>query len=270
MPAVFLPHGGGPWPFIDERVFGLPGMWNKMREYMIKLAMAPPEKPKAVLMISAHWEEALPTVSSAKSPPMLYDYYGFPKESYEVKWPAPGQPELAQTVRDLLERAGMTTRADDKRGFDHGTFVPLKLTYPNADMPTVQLSLMKSLDPRSHIAIGRALEPLRSQGVFIIGSGMSYHNLRELFASMKRQQSVVNEDSKRFDAWLGEAMARDAAGRETALVEWQKAPSARACHPREEHLLPLHVIAGAAGNDAAPLPYRDVVMGAHVSAVHFG
>lgn len=270
MPAVFLPHGGGPWPFIDQRVFGAPGMWDKMAAYLRQLAMAPPEKPKAVLVISAHWEEALPTVSSAKSPPMLYDYYGFPKEAYQVKWPAPGQPELAQTVRDLLERAKFSTQADEQRGFDHGTFVPLKLTYPAADMPTVQLSLMRDLDPAKHLLIGRALEPLRSQGVLIIGSGMSYHNLQQLMATMRGQPTSVGEDSKRFDQWLSEAVSKEAAARETALVEWEKAPVARACHPREEHLLPLMVIAGAAGADTAQLPYRDVVMGAHLSAIHFG
>lgn len=269
-PTVFLPHGGGPWPFIDERVFGAPGMWDKLSAYLKRLAMVPPAKPKAVLMISAHWEEAQPTVSSAASPPMLYDYYNFPKEAYEVKWPAPGQPELAQQVRELLEGAGMSTQADAKRGFDHGTFVPLKLTYPAADMPTVQLSLLRGLDPAKHLAIGRAIAPLRNQGVFIIGSGMSYHNLKTMMASIKGAKTSAAEDSKAFDSWLREAMTREASRRETALVEWEKAPKARACHPREEHLLPLMVAAGAALADRAEIAYRDVVMGAHVSAIHFG
>lgn len=270
MPAVFLPHGGGPWPFIDESIFGGPGMWGQMEAYMRGLSMVPPEPPRAVLVISAHWEEVVPTVMSAKKPPMFYDYYGFPPEAYEVQWPAPGAPEVAELVRERLEAAGIATDEDAVRGFDHGTFVPLKLTYPDANIPSLQLSLKRGLDPREHLAMGRALEPLRDVGIFIVGSGMSFHNMRTLQMASRRGPGWISDDSRAFDAWLAEAMIREASQREQALVEWEQAPSARASHPREEHLLPLMVIAGAAGEDAGSLPYRDVVMGAHVSAVHFG
>src|SRR5690606_15330538 len=119
-----------------------------------------------------------PTVTTAERPPMLYDYSGFPPESYRVTWPARGNPALANRVRGLLEKAGSKTAADAKRGYDHGTFVPLKLTYPDAEIPTVQLSLKTGLDPAEHLAMGRALAPLRDEGVFIVGSGMSFHNMR--------------------------------------------------------------------------------------------
>lgn len=270
MPAVFLPHGGGPWPFMDDEVFGAPGMWDQMESYMRSLAMTPPRVPDAVLVVSAHWEESVPTVMSAERPPMYYDYSGFPPETYEIQWPAPGATELALEIRDALKAAGIASAVNDVRGFDHGTFVPLALTYPEANVPTTQLSLKSGLDPREHIELGRVLEPLRDRGVFIIGSGMSYHNMRDFMSHRRGRQTNIAYDSRAFDEWLAETMELDVAARETRLVEWEQAPSGRAAHPREEHLLPLHVIAGAAGEDAASVPYRDVVMGAHVSAIHFG
>ena len=269
MPVVFLPHGGGPWPFMDDELFGRPGMWDKMREYMEGLSIFSPERPRALLIVSAHWEEAVPTVMTSPNPPMYYDYYNFPKETYEIQWPAPGAPEVAHRVQELLEKVGITTDANDTRGFDHGTFVPLKLAYPDAGIPTFQLSLVKGLDPLTHIKIGRALEPLRDEGVFIIGSGMSYHNLRALLGRGVSAQKTL-DDSKAFDEWLAALVDDEVSRRETLLVEWEKAPAARASHPREEHLLPLMVIAGAAGDDPGTTPYRDVVMNAHVSAMHFG
>lgn len=269
MPVVFLPHGGGPWPFVNEPILGPAGTWDEMAAYMKGLGTVPQRRPAAVLVISAHWEEAVPTTMSAPRPPMLYDYYNFPPESYEVQWPAPGAPELAGEIRAHLQRAGFETGDDPTRGFDHGTFVPLKLAYPQADVPTLQLSLKAGLDPVEHLKMGRALEPLREQGVFIVGSGMSYHNMRGLMAGV-RGDPAPRADSRAFDDWLAESAGLDASARETRLAEWEKAPAARACHPREEHLIPLHVCAGAAGQDAGTLPYRDVVMGAHISAVHFG
>jgi aromatic ring-opening dioxygenase catalytic subunit (LigB family) len=263
MPAVFLPHGGGPWPFV-ETSFGAPDMWARLEAYLRDLAMVPPRTPDAVLCISAHWEEPVPTVQTAQSPPMLYDYYGFPEEAYALEWPAPGHLELAGRVRELLESAGIRSGQDGTRGFDHGTFVPLKLTYPAADIPTLQLSLKRGLDPAEHLAIGRALTPLRDTGVFVVGSGMSYHNMRGF------RRGAGTEDSRRFDDWLGESMDLDPSRRETRLVEWEHAPAARACHPREEHLLPLMVVAGTAAEEVATVPFSEMVMGVKVSAVHFG
>ena len=269
MPTVFLPHGGGPWPFMDESVFGAPGMWDAMRQYMEGLGMVAPTRPRAVLMISAHWEAPRPTLMTSKAPPMLYDYQGFPPETYEIDWPAPGSPEVAERVRELLVGAGFAPGADPSRGFDHGTFVPMMLAYPDADIPTFQLSLVHGLDPQTHVQIGRALAPLRQEGVLLVGSGMSYHNMRAFFGP-KGPNTAIENDSRAFDDWLAESVIREASSREARLVEWERAPAARACHPREEHLLPLMVVAGAAEDDPGTLPYRDRVMGAYVSAVHFG
>jgi aromatic ring-opening dioxygenase catalytic subunit (LigB family) len=261
MPVIYLPHGGGPWPFV-ELGFGDPVAYARLATYLRGLGDLP--RPRAVLAVSAHWEERVPTVMSAAHPPMLYDYYGFPPASYEIQWPAPGAPELAARVRSLLSSAGIESAEDTARGFDHGTFVPLKLTYPDADVPTIQLSLQRGLDPAAHLAIGRALAPLRDEGVLIVGSGMSYHNMR----GFGRASSMTA--SQEFDRWLGDTVALPRSERDAQLAAWSSAPSARECHPREEHLLPLMVVAGAAGDDRGTLPYRDALMGVRVSAAHFG
>ena len=243
MPVVFFPHGGGPWPFVK---LGFPqGELDEMAAYLRTIPAVPLTPPQAVLVVSAHWEEAHPTVMTAEHPTMLYDYYGFPPESYQITWPAPGQPRLAARVRQLLNAAGFESGADDKRGFDHGTFVPLKVMYPAADIPTVQLSLKAGLDPREHLALGRALAPLRDEGVFIMGSGMSFHNLR-LFGDPRARQPALQ-----FDEWLRSTMAAAPSDRDRHLADWVHAPAARQAHPREEHLMPLLVAAGAAGSDHA-------------------
>jgi aromatic ring-opening dioxygenase catalytic subunit (LigB family) len=218
----------------------------------------------ALLVVSAHWEAPVPTVMTSAHPPMLYDYYGFPPESYEITWPAPGQPALADHVRELLDAAGFDTAADPSRGYDHGTFVPLKLTYPDADVPTVQLSLKVGLDPAEHIAIGRALAPLRDEGIFIVGSGMTFHNLR---AFRDPRAAAV---AATFDGWLRDTMTRDATERNAGLTRWTQAPAARAAHPREEHLLPLMVVAGAALDDRAVVAFNQPFAGLRLSAYHFG
>lgn len=263
MPVAYIPHGGGPWPFV-ELGFGERAELDDLARYLEALRDLPPVRPRALLVVSAHWEEAVPTVMTAERPPMYYDYYGFPPESYEIQWPAPGDPALASRVRELLAEAGFHTAADPRRGFDHGTFVPLKLTYPDADVPTVQLSLVRGLDPRAHLEIGRALAPLRDEGVFIVGSGMTYHNLRAGFGPAMRPVAEA------FDAWLREAATAEATKRDEALLAWEKAPRARAAHPREEHLLPLMVIAGAAGEDVGRLAWNGTFAGMRLSAYHYG
>jgi len=262
LPTVYLPHGGGPWPFV-EVPFGSKAELAGLAGYLRGLRDVPATPPKALLVISAHWEERVPTVMNGAHPPMLYDYYGFPPDSYKIQWPAPGHPELAARVRSLLEGARFETAADPARGYDHGTFVPMKLAYPDADVPVVQLSLVRGLDPATHLAMGRALAPLRDEGVFIIGSGLSYHNLRA-FGPEARPVSVA------FDTWLRDVTAREPAERDRALAEWTKAPSARQAHPREEHLLPLMVAAGAAGDDRGSLAYGGTLLDLQVSAIHFG
>jgi aromatic ring-opening dioxygenase catalytic subunit (LigB family) len=263
MPVVFLPHGGGPWPFVDVRI-GEPHELDALAGYLRSVADLPPARPKALLVISAHWEEPSPTVMTSARPPMFFDYFGFPPESYRITWPAPGEPELARRVRSLLEGAGFATGEDPSRGFDHGTFVPLKLAYPAADVPVVQLSLKAGLDPREHLAIGRAVAPLRDEGVFVIGSGMTFHDLRAFFDPRSRPVSET------FDAWLRETMASAPEVRDRALERWSHAPAARRAHPREEHLLPLIVVAGAAGDDRARLGWGGTIAGLRLSAYHFG
>jgi aromatic ring-opening dioxygenase catalytic subunit (LigB family) len=261
MPVVFIPHGGGPWPFVD---LGFDRReCDELAAYLRGLADAPGRRPTAVLVISAHWEAAVPTVMTGERPPLLFDYYNFPRAAYELTWPAPGSPRVAARVRELLAGAGIASGVDADRGFDHGTFVPLKLTYPRADVPVVQLSLKRGLDPAEHLAIGRALAPLRDEGVFIVGSGMSFHNLRAFFGGATAAAAA-------FDAWLGEAMTQAPDERARRLLAWAEAPAARQAHPREEHLLPLMVIVGAAGADAAKRPYHGTMVGNRLSAFHCG
>lgn len=262
LPAVYLPHGGGPWPFVDvgfprDEVEALAG-------YLRGLPGRLPARPRALLVVSAHWEEHVPTVMTAPRPPILYDYYGFPPASYQITWPAPGDPALAARVQALLGAAGIASATDARRGFDHGTFIPLKVAFPEADLPAIQLSLKAGLDPAEHMALGRALAPLRDEGVLILGSGMSFHNMRAFFSGEGPRASVE------FDAWLGETIAAAPEDRDRRLLDWARAPSARAAHPREEHLLPLMVVAGAAGADRGRTAFTGSVFGQRISAHHFG
>jgi aromatic ring-opening dioxygenase catalytic subunit (LigB family) len=262
MPVVFIPHGGGPWPFVE---MGLPpSEIAELSAYLRSVRTLPHHPPRALLVISAHWEEAVPTVMTAKQPAIYYDYYGFPPESYEITWPASGDPGLAARVRDLLEGAGWRTAADSNRGFDHGTFIPLKVMYPDADVPAIQLSLTRGLDPSEHLAVGRALMPLRDEGVFVIGSGMTFHNLRAL------GDPRSSASSEAFDAWLRDVVGSEPAQRDRRLTQWADAPAARFAHPREEHLIPLMVVAGAAGDDRATLAFSGTFGGTRLSAYHFG
>jgi aromatic ring-opening dioxygenase catalytic subunit (LigB family) len=257
LPVAFVPHGGGPWPFVD---FGLPKEEiDSLSAYLRGVRDLPKEKPRALLVVSAHWEETTPTVMSSPAPPMLYDYSGFPPESYEIQWPAPGDPKLAARVRELVSGA-----EDAKRGFDHGTFVPLKVAYPEADIPVVQLSLKRSRDAREHLEIGRALAPLRDEGVFILGSGNTFHNMR----GFGDPRAV--EGSEKFDAWLRAAATSSPRERDELLVKWTDAPHARFCHPREEHLLPLMVVAGAAGDDRGTTTWSGTFAKVRISAFHYG
>lgn len=266
MPTLFISHGGGPWPFM-ESAFGPPGMWDGLEAYLRGIDGDIGRRPKTVLVVSAHWEEAHPTVNTSLQPPMLFDYYGFPEHTYHLRYPASGSPEVAARVRRLLAEAGIESGEDATRGFDHGVFIPFMLIYPGADVPIVQLSLQRDLDPAAHLAIGRALSPLRDEDVLIVGSGLSYHNLRQLMSS----EAQVIRDAESFDAWLTEAVEQpDAAERDRRLIAWEQAPGARACHPRSDHLVPLFVAAGAAGKDPGRHSYSDLMLGKAVSAFRFG
>jgi aromatic ring-opening dioxygenase catalytic subunit (LigB family) len=268
MPVSFIPHGGGPWPFVKlgwENAPGYQAEYDSLYAYLQSVARLPKTPPKAVLVISGHWEERVPTVQTHPQPPLLFDYYGFPQEAYELTWPAPGSPELATRVREVLEGAGFATAEDAERGFDHGAFVPLKVVWPEPKIPTIQLSLVAGLSPETHLRLGRALAPLRDEGVFIVGSGMSYHNLREMF---DRERAAPVAEA--FDAWLRNAAAKPAAERDAALAHWAEAPGAKRAHPREEHLIPLLVIAGAAGEDALRLAWSGTFLGVRISGFEAG
>ena len=263
-PVIFVPHGGGPWPFVEMSGFISRHDVEIMRAYFVDLPTRLPEPPKALLVVSAHWEAAVPTVMTASRPPIYYDYGGFPAEAYTIEWPAPGNPALAERVVKLLNGAGISTATDPRRGFDHGTFIPFKLSWPQADVPTIQLSLKAGLDPAEHLAIGRALAPLRDEGVLILGSGMSYHNLRDLRTESAQQVSRL------FDGWLKETVTADPSTRARRLADWTSAPGARQAHPREEHLLPLMVVAGAAGKDPGRITFNEDWMRVRISAVEYG
>lgn len=241
MPIVFLPHGGGPMPLLGDA---------NHRELIAFLKDLPGQlpTPDAILVITAHWEEPVASISSAAAPGMLYDYYGFPAESYEFQYPAPGNPELAVHIETLLQQYGIDAHLDPRRDYDHGTFVPLMLAYPDAQIPVVQLSLLHSLDPAAHIELGKALAPLREQGVLILGSGMSFHNMRAFFSG----DPAVTARSELFDNWLEQTLTLPSALEiEQQLIAWKSAPEARFSHPREEHLLPLLVCFGAASEQPA-------------------
>lgn len=263
MPTWFIPHGGGPCFFMD---WNPPDAWNRMADFLKNLAATLPRKPSAIVMVSAHWLEPQLTVSSGSAPELIYDYYGFPPHTYQLKYPAPGAPPLAAHIVQMLSAADIAGAMDAARGFDHGMFIPLKLIFPLADVPVVQLSLLNSLDPTQHLQAGQALETLRDQGVLIIGSGMSFHNMRGY--GDPRYAPI----SDAFDAWLTQAVESPVLQRQQRLAQWEQAPGARHCHPprAEEHLLPLMTVAGAAGNDLGRKVFSDRVMETTLSAFCFG
>lgn len=266
LPTLFISHGGGPWPFVDMSRLAPQPVWDRLAEYLRGIHRALPARPAAVLVVSGHWEESEPTVCTGDHPPMLYDYYGFPEHTYRLSYPAPGAPGLASRVRALLGDAGIASGEDAERGFDHGVFVPFMLMYPDADMPILQLSMRNDLDPAAHLAIGQALTPLRDEGVFIVGSGLSYHNLRAFTSQDRAHLDAAGQ----FDAWLTETVVAAPAERQSRLIDWELAPGARLCHPREDHLLPLMVVAGAAASEPGSRVYHDSFAGKAVSGYQFG
>jgi aromatic ring-opening dioxygenase catalytic subunit (LigB family) len=261
LPTYYIPHGGGPWPFMPERAAGMGRLTAFLRGLLADVGTT----PRAIVVISGHWEEPVPTVSARSDYSMLYDYYGFPEHTYAIQYPAPGSPEVAQDVVDALAAAGFPATTEHERGYDHGVFVPFMLVDPQATIPVVPLSLMTGLDPAKHVTLGRALAPLRKDNVLIVGSGQSFHNLRALY-----QGTDVATRSGRFDAWLNDAVTGDPALRDARLAAWAAAPEARFTHPREEHLLPLMVAAGAAAGDAGTRIYNNADMGAATSGFRFG
>jgi aromatic ring-opening dioxygenase catalytic subunit (LigB family) len=261
LPTYFISHGGGPWPWLAD-------MRRQLASLETSLARMPKEiaqVPKAVLVISGHWETRDFSVMTSANPPMVYDYSGFPPETYQIVYPAPGAPQIAQQAADLIRAAGLPVQLNDTQGFDHGTFAPLAIMYPEANVPVFQISLRASYDPGEHIALGRALAPLRAEGVLIVGSGLSYHNLRRFGPKAKTP-------SEAFDTWLTDVLALPQEARTAAIVDWEKAPYARDCHANEDHLVPLFVALGAAEEDTATRVYHqtDIFGGVTASSYRFG
>ena len=262
MPTVFLPHGAGPCFFMEWEPADT---WRRMEAWLRELLPTLGVAPRALLVVSAHWEEAVFTLNTNAAPGLLFDYYGFPPHTYQLQWPAPGAPELAVEVAALLDQADMAVATDHQRGLDHGVFVPLKLVCPQADIPVLQLSLQADMDAAGHIALGKALAPLREQGVLIIGSGMSFHNIPLMRSNLAHSSPAALA----FDQWLAEIVVLPEAQRNQALTHWRQAPGARLAHPDAEHLLPLHVVAGAAGRDPGVCAFRDVAMGVPLAGYVF-
>lgn len=266
LPVYYIPHGGGPWHVLDDSL-GDPEGSEYLKNFLKILGEEYNNKIKAILVISAHWEEKVPTINFSENPGLLYDYYGFPDYTYHLTWPAHGDPFLAEKVEYLLNNNGITTARENKRGYDHGVFVPLMVAFPNPEIPIIQLSLVKKLDPQLHINIGKALEPLREAGVLIIGSGMSYHNIKTFFVNDTNLKKVSEE----FDTWLKQTIIfSNKEEREKELINWYKAPSATFSHPSSEHLAPLFVCAGAGYNDKATQVYSNYLLGAKISGFAFG
>ena len=263
IPTFYIPHGGGPCFFMD---WNPPGTWRRLADFLKRVADELPARPRAILLVSAHWLEPDFSVTGHPRPQLIYDYYGFPRHTYELTYPAPGDPMLAQKLAQLAGRSGIELRVDGERGFDHGMFIPLKLMFPNADIPVIQLSLRSDLDPAAHLEVGRALAGLRDEGVLIVGSGMSFHNMR---AFGDARYTAVSAE---FDDWLTTAVKSPSARRDVLLQDWEQAPQARLCHPAggEEHLIPLLVAAGAGGECPGRKVYSEPIMETVISAFRFG
>lgn len=263
LPTYFISHGGGPWPWMEGESRH---NFDQLERSLLSMRGELGDAPKAVLVISGHWEEPGFSISSGAQPGMVYDYFGFPDYLYRIKYEAPGSPELAQRVQQLLQLGGIEATLDPCRGFDHGTFSIMKPLYPDADIPVVQLSLNRNLDPELHLKVGRLLAPLRDEDVLIIGSGLSYHNLRQFDAR-------AAEPSRQFDNWLQQTLVKATPEeRSQRLIRWSGAPMARAAHPREDHLIPLMAAVGAAEAEPGATTYHqhDLMGGITVSSFRFG
>lgn len=232
--VLYIPHGGGPLPLFEH-----PGHLELIR--FLKTIPDQLETPEAIIVISAHWEQSIPTLTAKAIPPLVYDYYGFAPEAYEIDYPAPGEPQIAKELWAGLEAKGIHSQLDERWGFDHGMYIPLKLMYPAAQIPCVQISLINGMNPSAHINLGRALNEILTGKILVLGSGFSFHNMK---AFGKTGNDAKNIE---FDQWLSETMTDTGLSRSDRvdrLIHWERAPHARYCHPTEEHLLPLHVCYG--------------------------
>ena len=258
--VIYFSHGGGPLPILGDPSH------NEMISFMKKLPEEL-EKPEAIIVISAHWEEEVPSIIGSNSPSLFYDYYGFPKEAYEIKYSLPGNMDLVKQIKEVFEKNKVQLTIDGKRGLDHGVFIPLLMMYPEANIPVTQISLIKGLDPETHLSIGRVLNQLLREKILIIGSGFSFHNMK---AFDWAGENKTDEKNNGFQDWLIEVCTGDYSQkeREDKLRNWEKVPNARYCHPREEHLIPLHVCCGAAGRKGK-LIFDNYILGKRALAIRW-
>jgi aromatic ring-opening dioxygenase catalytic subunit (LigB family) len=256
MPTAYITHGGGPCFFMD---WDPPDAWDDLRAALEAIGPSLPRAPRAIVVVTAHWEASEFAIASGAAPGLIYDYGGFPPHTYELTYPAPGDPALAEQIGQLLADAGIAHRLDPSHGWDHGVFIPLKVMFPDADVPVVALSLRRDLDPAAHLELGRALAPLRDDDVLIVGSGSSFHHFAHFGSPLAAS----------FDDWLNDVVAAPAAERWERLTRWEDAPAARHAHGREEHLIPLMVTAGAASDRPARTAFRGPVLGTPMSCFVF-
>ena len=255
-PVVYLPHGGGPLPILGHHGH------QHLISFLTQFGLNTP-KPDAIVVVSAHWESHCVSVTSHPQPTLIYDYYGFPPEAYAVSYPVPGAPNLAQEISKALHLAGIESQLDCDRGIDHGVFIPLMLAFPKADVPCIQLSLKAGLHAEEHIAIGEVIRTLSlpQRNILILGSGFSFHNM----AAFGHNDDNANHANEAFQSWLmSTCTSNDVNETKLRLIDWQSAPSARFCHPREEHLIPLHVCFGAASETPAKVIFDNEVIGKRV------
>ncbi len=234
LPVLFISHGSPMLPF--EKIAA--------RDFILHLGQALP-RPHAILCISAHWDQMVPSLTSATQPDTIHDFYGFPRELYQLRYPAPGAPDLARDVAALIRQAGLEARLDAERGLDHGAWNPLLLAYPDHDIPVIQLSILSRGSTADHVALGKAIASLRDQGVLILASGGAVHNLRAVSWEGGPPPAWAQE----FDDWLHDRLL---AGDVAALINYRReTPSGAMAHPSEDHILPLFVALGAAATTDA-------------------
>ena len=235
LPTLFLSHGS-PMRAVEPGPAG--AAWKAIADAL--------PRPRAVLMVSAHWETGMPIVTASAKPDTIHDFGGFPDALYRIRYPAPGAPALAARTAELLKAAGITAGLDGCRGLDHGAWVPMMHMYPGHDVPVAQLAVQPGRGAAYHLAVGRAISPLADEGVLVIGSGHVTHNLRDWIDSRGRREPL--DYAAAFASWLHDTLARRD---DEALVAWrERAPGAARAHPTEEHFLPIFVAWGAAGRDA--------------------
>jgi aromatic ring-opening dioxygenase catalytic subunit (LigB family) len=257
-PSLYLPHGGGPCFFMDDPQ----GIWTGMAAFLRGYHKDLPARPKAIIVVSAHWETKGFAFGAASRPGMIYEYSGFPPHTYQLNYPIAGAPALAARAAELLRSKGIEASVDAARGIDHGLFIPMMLSFPHADIPMIEMSVEKTFDPQLHLDAGKALAALRAEGVLIVGSGMSFHNMRGY------GDPRFTAPSEEFDHWLTAAAESEPDKCEALLAAWRDAPSGRLSHPREEHLLPLMVAAGASHGKGQRI-YSEQVMNTAISAFRF-